>query len=239
MNRVPQEVIEQDHEIEGAASAASEALARLRWHWTLDVSNPDRVSIREYARSVGRASSLIHGYANGYRLRLGDQDLLISEAIERAGMSAETEAVAEAVAEARGLSFVHTRQTRGNEIRHVRNLAREAAERKGTTVAEEAVTIAKLAAQIDESESQRRVEREARRTLRYVEMQGYLHSAIRSLQRAAAMGGTWDGEEQELLRDTVNKVREIIVLLDARIAGTQAIDWDAELATIMAGVDAA
>lgn len=233
---IPANVIREDHELEAATSRASEDLARLRWRWTLDDSNADRVSIREYARSVGRAFATVYKYVNGYALRLADRDISINEAIERAGMGAETQAVTEAVAEARGLTFSTTRQERGTEVRHVRNLAREAAERKGTTVAEEAVTIAQMAARIDESESQRKVEREARRTLRYVEMQGYLHSAIRSLQRAAAMGGSWDGEEQELLRDTVDKVREIIVLLDARIMGTQAIDWDAELAAIMSGV---
>lgn len=238
MITVPQEVIDQDHRLEGATSKASEALAAHRWHWTLDESNADRVSIREYARSVGRHRRVIAGQASGYaHWKSGAAGgASLSESIERAKMSAETEAVTEAVAEARGISIKHARQTRGTEVRQVRNLARDAAERKGTTVADEAITIARMAASIEENESQRRIERAAKRTLRYVEVQGYLHTAIRALQRAAAVGGAWDAEEQELLRDTVDKVREMIVLLDARIVGTEAIDWDAELAAIMSKV---
>ena len=52
---------------------ASEELARHRWHWTLDESNPDRVSFSEYAAGVGRHKSQIQSFARGYALKVASE----------------------------------------------------------------------------------------------------------------------------------------------------------------------
>jgi len=52
--------------LEKSAESASEQLAKHRWHWTLDETNPERVSLRAYARDVGRAESIVRKYANSY-----------------------------------------------------------------------------------------------------------------------------------------------------------------------------
>ena len=44
----------------------TEKLAQLRWHWTLDESNPEAVTVSEYARQVGRSHTVIGYMANGY-----------------------------------------------------------------------------------------------------------------------------------------------------------------------------
>ena len=51
-----------------ASARPSEALAQHRWHWTIDESNPERVSLSEYARSVGRHLSNIAAQVKGYTL---------------------------------------------------------------------------------------------------------------------------------------------------------------------------
>lgn len=133
---LPKHVIEEDRQLDEAVSRTSEALARLRWHWTLDEHNEERVSVREYARQVGRSFPAVHSYANGFRISR-DRGIPISEAIERARVSAETEAATEAVAEARGVAFSTARQQYSAEVRYSRIVARVLAERNGTSVEEE------------------------------------------------------------------------------------------------------
>jgi hypothetical protein len=91
------------------APGALPTLARHRWHWTLDESNPERVSISAYARQVGRSPQVIQVYANGFNQWLKRQEegtpIPISEALFRARMSAEKEVAAAAVAEANRVDF--------------------------------------------------------------------------------------------------------------------------------------
>ena len=56
-----------DRELESVQQRSIEKLAQHRWHWTLDDSNPDRVSIAEYARRVSRGRATIHRMAYGYK----------------------------------------------------------------------------------------------------------------------------------------------------------------------------
>lgn len=228
-------IVAEDRALENGASRASEQLAGHRWHWTLDESNPDRLSVREYARLVERALSTVQAQVNGYAAWVTGPDRSgLDEQIGRATAGVEREAVIDAVAKARGVSFQYVRKTRANEVSRIRQLAREKAEEKGTSVEVEAPQIAAMAAKYDEAQIRVRDERVARRTLRYVEIEGYLLAALRPLAKAVALAGQdWDSEERELLKDSVHKIRTVLVLLDGRITGTPAIDWDAELATIM------
>lgn len=42
------------------------AMTKHRWHWTLDRSNPDRVSVHEYAREVGEPVHIVRAHAWAY-----------------------------------------------------------------------------------------------------------------------------------------------------------------------------
>jgi hypothetical protein len=62
------------------------------------------VSIREYARQVGRNYKTIAAMVNGYAThREGASAITLNEAIERAKMGAERELATEAVAKVRGI----------------------------------------------------------------------------------------------------------------------------------------
>ena len=187
MPDLPGSAIEADHQLERATDSASEALAKHRWHWTLDESNPDRVGLREYARAVGRALSTIQSYANGYAIKQTDRDVSVSAAIGRAGMGAETRAAVQAVADARGVGFTHARQSRPTETRRVREMARDRAERHGTSVEEEAPKVAQAIVRSERAEQRSRDERRERLGLRFVEMEGKLAKAKTALINALAV----------------------------------------------------
>jgi hypothetical protein len=53
-----------------AAESTSQELAQHRWHWTLDESNPKRVSMRDYTDEVGRSYSTIRTSVKGYALSI-------------------------------------------------------------------------------------------------------------------------------------------------------------------------
>jgi hypothetical protein len=194
--------VKTDRELEAAASSTAEAIAAHRWHWTLDESNPERVSIREYAREVGRHRRVIGKMAQGYADWTAGAagGATLSECIERASMSAESEAATEAVAEARGITFKTARQSRPVETRRVREIARERAEQRGTTVEEEAPKVADWIVKSEQAEQRRQDERKERIGLRFVEMEGHLTKAKRALVDALNLSHNvpWGDEEREL-----------------------------------------
>lgn len=53
MNTLPVEIVAEDQRLDAQARSAQMDLAALRWHWTLDESNPDRVSFGAYAAAIG------------------------------------------------------------------------------------------------------------------------------------------------------------------------------------------
>ena len=76
---LPSEVSERDRSLQGEAEQSSQALARLRWQWTLsddpaDRGGADKVSFRSYGRAVGVGESLIRRYANAWAKWLGTAD---------------------------------------------------------------------------------------------------------------------------------------------------------------------
>lgn len=109
-----QEIIDTDHRLSLEAETAQQQLAQHRWHWTLDESNPERVSIRQYAREVGKAYTTIHGMVKGYQIK-GDRDgpITLTDCIELANLSAERqdEAIAQAQEENRSIAAVIKRPT--------------------------------------------------------------------------------------------------------------------------------
>lgn len=68
---LPSEASERDRSLQGQAEQSSQALARLRWQWTLsddpaDRGGEDKASFRSYGRAVGVGEALIRRYANAW-----------------------------------------------------------------------------------------------------------------------------------------------------------------------------
>ncbi len=234
---LPKAVIVEDHRLQRAVDHASLALAKHRWHWTLNERNAKRVSMREYARQVGRDYKVIHKYAHGYAIHKADADIGISEAIERASMGAETETAAEAVAQARGVALTTARQEYPTEVRRVREIARQRAEEKGTSVHAEAPKIAKLVVAAEKSEKRETEKRKGRRSAGYITVENslvqMLHHGKQALQKSIDAG--LDKEEVELLQATLDNIRSLLALIDKALTGkgTAGIDWDTELEVLM------
>ena len=241
---LPSDAIAEDARLEGAATRSSEELARHRWHWTLDESNPNRVTFAEYARAVHRHGDTIAMQANGYRDWLADQATEpdpskgMNEYIQRSKMNTEKQAAIDAIASATGKSFNTVRKGGADAVRNVLAVAREKVERG--TAADMAEGIEKAGADLArsiQSEKKQEQDRKERHSLRYVEMEGHIAYAMRRLREAldsAADVGFTD-EERELIADSLAKLRAVLNLIDARVSGTSTVDWDAELAKLGGG----
>lgn len=236
---IPVEVIRQDHELEATSDAVGSKLAELRWHWTLDELNPSRVGFREYGRAVGRNESTIRRYVKAHQMRQGlPQDgadprgqMSFTDALERASVSAETEAATEAVADAHGISLSHARKTRQEEIKRVRGWAERRVAEKGTAFSEEVPGIAEFVKRGQDAEQRRKAERKERVSLRAIELEGLLgkmkRTGVQALNLAAEI--EWGDEERELLAATVGNVRALVELIDLALTNAASVDWDAEL----------
>src|SRR5215471_10890566 len=115
--------VTKDRELAKAADMAGEELAKHRWHWTLDESNPGRVSISQYAREVGVTHAAVSTMVNGYvawavssssQPKPGTPTTL-HEHVRAAHMSEERQQAAGAIAKATGRSFGEAAQPRNRE----------------------------------------------------------------------------------------------------------------------------
>jgi len=240
--QLPAEVIQTDHNLEQVADKASGQLARHRWHWTLDESNAARVSILAYAREVGRNEATIRQYAKGYAAaRLADSGTNpelpsnLDRHIAVAKMSTETAAAAEAVASARGTKLGSGRTSaQRQEIRRVREISRQLAEERGTTVEEEAPKVAETIVRHERAEAAEAAAKAEHSDIRFVEMEGYLVKAKRELLKALKIAPVvpWDDESKELLTETVANIKALLGLIDTALSGSSGVDWDAEFAKV-------
>lgn len=235
-NQLPQDVVTEDHELDQASELSAELLAQHRWHWTLDETNPDRVSFRAYARAVGVEYSRITRQVKGYVMWCEHGKVLyLTECIRRASMGAETEAATEAVAKARGQSFTGADGTRRREIRHVREVARQRAEDRGTSVEDEAPRVAEMIVKAEQADARRAEDRKQRLGFRFVELDGHLLKAKRALTDAVRLADEvpWGDEERDLLSHTVGNIRSLVGLVDLALTGSSKTDFDAELAKLL------
>ena len=235
---LPPEVIATDNRLEQAESKASEALAKHRWHWTLDESNPKRESVNKYATAVSRSRSRVSSQVKGYAAWIsGDapSDYTLNDCIERAKMGEETAVVTEAIAEARGIGIAQVRKTRGNEVTRMRDWAREKAERKGTSVEEEIHSVVDFQIRSENADTQHAEAKKGARTFRFIELEGTLKKAQRHLVEALGQARAidWGDEEVEMLADTVKQVKAVLGLIDMALVGTADVDWDGELASLI------
>lgn len=84
-NELPTAVAQRDRELQ----AAGDELAELRWHWTRNTDNPERVTFREYGRQVGRDPAVIRAYAVAHELSDEYPEMSASERARLAGFSPE------------------------------------------------------------------------------------------------------------------------------------------------------
>jgi hypothetical protein len=237
---IPPSVVEKDHTLERSHDKASEALAKHRWHWTTDESNPDRVSVRAYARAIGRHYRTIQSHASGYAewLRVTGSEpvtlggMTLTDCIRLSFLSAETQQIAVAVAEGEGSTPAEVAQGRNRQrLRVIEVQARERAERHGTDPVDEARGIAQRSRQTREMEVRHREKAVQRTSVRFTIAEGKLASAKRYVLDAMreVEGVDMTDEEMELMRSTVANITALLNLLDLRLAGQPDIDWDGEL----------
>ena len=239
---LPAAAVAEDARLEGAAERSVVDLAHHRWHWTLDESNPDRVTFTEYAAAIHRHRVTVAKQAKGYAdwmLREGDSLRgPLSEYVDRANISEERQAAIEAVAVATGTSFQVARQGRTEDVKSVLAVAREKVERG--TAADMTEGIEKAGADLKRSitsEKKQGEDRKERHSLRYVAMEGHIANAMRRLREALAEAQDvpFTDEERELIADSLAKLRAVLNLIDIRVTGTTTVDWDAELAKMGGG----
>jgi hypothetical protein len=229
---LPSEVVREDRRLEDAQESTFEALVAHRWHWTLDESNPERVPMREYARTLGRSERTIRGQVKGYadwRARAGARRL--SDCIEMAGMGAETALAHEAVASARGVTVQTVREQRPVEVRHVREQARQRAEDRGTSVEEELPRTAEWVVRSERATQAHKNERARKTDLRLIEVASKVQRMIRLGVEVLDVMRTveWDDDGREIMEDSLDKLRALVGLLDVALVGSSGVDWDAEL----------
>lgn len=234
---LPQSAVKEDKRLESEASSASEHLARHRWHWTLNQDNPKRVSIREYARSVGRGETTVRGQVNGYAqwIDAPGTGRTLNEAIERAKMGAEKNELVEAVAEANQVGIQQARKVYSTDVSRVREAVERHVEKKPDITPEEkshyTKKVAKTMARSRKAAEQRETQRAERRTARFMTIDGEIAQAVRCLNRAlheARFGGL-DSDAMEMLEASLDRLRALADLLRVAIAGSVDVDWDEEL----------
>lgn len=218
---LPSHVVHEDHRLEKAASSSATALMKHRWHWTLDESNPKRVSLTQYARAVGVHLAQIHRDAHGYELLSSGTTRTPDEARERAKMTQEQFAATKAVAVARGVETQTARKRHGDEVRQVRARARERSEERGTSFDEEARRVADWNVKAERTREQAKDEQRKRHGLQWVKTEGKLQDAKRKVVEAidAAIGAEFDREERDLLLHTIGEVQEGLQLARTAITG--------------------
>jgi hypothetical protein len=217
---LPKNVVDEDHRLAKAASGASTALMKLRWHWTANEANSKRVSSVQYAKEVGADDATIRRDARAFELvRRGA--VPPDEARERARMSVESFKAVEAVAKARGVAAHTAREHHRDEIRRVREVARERAEQRRTTIDEELPRAAEWSVKAERAREREKDEQRERHGLQWVKTEGKLQDAKRKVVEAidAAIGAEFDREERDLLLHTIGEVQEGLQLARTAIAG--------------------
>jgi hypothetical protein len=232
-------VISADRRLETTAESTRLELAKHRWRWTLDETNPKRVSITEYAKETGRNRATVGQMVNGYAAwrDAGAGTDQFGDYLERAKLSGDKLAATEAVAQATGTSVGTARRHKASDIREVQATATERALRRGTTPAEEMPAVAAERQRASDAARKVEADRKAAHTLRYVEIEGKLATAKRYLADTlrVAEDVAFADDERELVTTALGELRAIINLVDMRIAGNADVDWDAELAKITGG----
>lgn len=238
MSNLPTEVIDRDRKLQRSA----DELMELRWHWTLDETNPNRVGLREYGRQVGTHNSRISRDANAWADYLAAQSAAgasstvgaaqtPSDFRELRNLNAERQEAAQAIAAARGTSTGNVARHGRDEVDAVLNTARERAVDRGTTIDHEIKRAAEWREKARKAARQEKDERREAQTMRYVQFEGLIGKAMQSLRTILdeSKDVNLDDELRELLTHSLADLRALLNLIDLRITGETEIDWDSEL----------
>ena len=231
---LPSKVVTEDKRL----SKASAELAKLRWHWTLDESNPDRVSFREYGRQVGIHPKQISSGAKGYiaYTERVPRDALrsLSDEIKMAGIGDTRQLAAEAIADAEGTTVGNIISNHYSEIKKVIEEATDTAERRGTTIEDEIPGKAEWAATSKAAETAQDERKKASQSASFASLESKLTRAW-TLLKGAAEDAEYAGMSDDELADLValvQKTRSALEMIDLKLTGTTGVDWDGEAATL-------
>jgi len=241
--QLPIEVVETDRRLETEAERASDALAGLRWHWTLDEANLKRVSFSAYARAISRDESTVRTMASAYDriVNIGD-DLrsgrTVQEEIQLQAVRQADRDIVEETAKGLGLAISTTRAQHKDDVSRVRDAVAEATEREPDITPDERREVARrTATNIAKS---RQIERESREHLRErksalaVMVEGELTKAryglIGALNYAREIDqATFPAEFLDQIQRSLGDIDALVKLVRSAIGGAADIDWDAEL----------
>lgn len=231
---LPEKVIEEDRRL----TKAADSLMELRWHWTLDESNPDRVGFTAYGRAVGRDEAIIRRDARAwadYQETAGPgrkpgEAQTPEDFRELRKLSGDRQRATQAIAAATGKKVSTVARGR-DEVDTVLNRARHRAEERGTRVEDEIDRAAEWQAKARKAAEQIQREKRESHGMRYIEIEGHVGAAMQRLRRVLEIGEgvDFDSDETELIAEALGKLRALLSLIDLRITGTTDIDWDAEL----------
>lgn len=228
------QIIAEDKRLRGLAESATAALAKFRYEQTIEAG----VSAREYARQVGISYSLVTRYAKAHELvSTSGAHLDIDTALTRASVSADKAAVVEAVAAVRGVKPTTMLKHHTAEVKRVQEIARDRAERHGTSVAEEAVVAAEYTRKLDRANANTKAARQQLAANRTFETDNALHAASVQLQKAldASHGVNFTDEQRALIGEALQKVKAVVRLLDLRFLDMAEVDWDGEMVKLAEG----
>jgi hypothetical protein len=243
--RLPESVVRADRELEASVEEASEALAKLRWQWTLDESNPERISFSAYSRQVKRHHSLITRYARGYAIFIQGREgavATIAECVELAAHGTESQAVLEAVAESNNITPQTARRWHREEVKDVRGaIVRESEKREEKGIPfpveereEHAKRIAQMKKTTREREERERIEQAKKHTAVFMSVDSRLSTARQEVKKAITelTDVEFSDEEVELLEREYEAVQGMLRLFGKALTGDSGTDWDAELADL-------
>jgi hypothetical protein len=241
-NEVSDRVVREDRRLEDTAERSRAELAKHRWHWTLDESNPNRVSVAAYARAVVRNHATINDMVHGYATWLVEQEKsggapgsapTLGDAVALAKMRGETATVAKVIAKVSGVTVESVRRHKAGEIRSVKAAAQERVERSKTptTFEAEAERVAESRVTGAKTRKKKKEQAKKRRTFRYVSVEGKVAKARRECLSALEelQDVSFADEERELLAAAVADLQAILRLIDLRLDVDASVDWDAEM----------
>jgi hypothetical protein len=239
--QISKSVVDEDARLEKAADRSTEALAKHRWHWTLDESNPNRVSARQYALAVGRSAATISGHARGYdewvmgvRPGLTLPDVL---ALQRFGK--DEQPIAAEMSKQTGVGGSGLKQNPKSRqiIKDAHAIAKDRAAANKTSIADEAEGAVKDLLKQERAHERKQEQKRQRHGFRYIKADAALVKARKALVNAIEeiRGVEFTDEERSLLIEEFTRLQTLIPLVSLELQGTSGVDWDAALVSMNEG----
>ena len=233
-NAVPHDAVQQDLKLEARADRAGKDLAAHRWHWTLDPGNPDRVSFHAYGAAVGRSFTSIRRQATGYDNWLKDPSVSLTDHIARANMSEQRALTAQAVADAYGIKVATVAVNHSDVLAELMAQAQRKVEPGKVEFADALSDVMEFHKKAKKAREEKTTRMKARHGIRFVAVEAEINRSHNAVTRALneAHGVEWTEHEEQLLRESVARLKAVVSLLEMSVAGVTDIDWDHELAEL-------